>query len=63
VREARLSRENQAAAVGQAVRAGSTSRFLCSSWLQFRLMVLATAWTIDKYNDYRKVRKDISRGV
>ncbi|MFG1924519.1 acyl-CoA dehydrogenase family protein [Cryptosporangium sp. NPDC048952] len=28
--------------------------------LQFRLMVLYTAWTIDKYNDYRKVRKDIA---
>ena len=27
---------------------------------QFRLMVLYTAWKIDKYNDYRKVRKDIS---
>jgi acyl-CoA dehydrogenase len=28
--------------------------------LQFRLMVLYTAWSIDKHNDYRKVRKDIS---
>jgi acyl-CoA dehydrogenase len=28
--------------------------------LQFRLMVLHTAWEIDRYNDYRKVRKDIS---
>ncbi|WP_330255716.1 acyl-CoA dehydrogenase family protein [Nocardia sp. NBC_00565] len=28
--------------------------------LQFRLMVLYTAWEIDKYNDYRKVRKDIA---
>jgi acyl-CoA dehydrogenase len=27
---------------------------------QFRLFVLYTAWTIDKYNDYRKVRKDIA---
>ena len=27
---------------------------------QFRLFVLNTAWKIDKYNDYRKVRKDIS---
>jgi acyl-CoA dehydrogenase len=27
---------------------------------QFRLFVLYTAWEIDKYNDYRKVRKDIS---
>jgi acyl-CoA dehydrogenase len=28
--------------------------------LQFRLMVLYTAWSIDKHNDYRKVRKDIA---
>jgi acyl-CoA dehydrogenase len=27
---------------------------------QFRLMVLYTAWSIDKHNDYRKVRKDIA---
>jgi acyl-CoA dehydrogenase len=27
---------------------------------QFRLFVLNTAWKIDKYNDYKKVRKDIS---
>jgi acyl-CoA dehydrogenase len=27
---------------------------------QFRLLVLHTAWTIDKHNDYRKVRKDIA---
>jgi acyl-CoA dehydrogenase len=27
---------------------------------QFRLMVLFTAWEIDKYNDYKKVRKDIA---
>jgi acyl-CoA dehydrogenase len=27
---------------------------------QFRLMVLQTAWAIDKYQDYRKVRKDIA---
>jgi acyl-CoA dehydrogenase len=28
--------------------------------LQFRLLTLYTAWEIDKYNDYRKVRKDIA---
>jgi acyl-CoA dehydrogenase len=27
---------------------------------QFRLFVLYTAWSIDKYKDYRKVRKDIA---
>ncbi len=28
--------------------------------IQFRLFVLYTAWEIDKYNDYREVRKDIA---
>jgi len=28
--------------------------------LQFRLLVLHTAWSIDRHNDYRKVRKDIA---
>src|SRR4051795_4006442 len=28
--------------------------------MQFRLFVLYTAWTIDKHNDYKKVRKDIA---
>jgi acyl-CoA dehydrogenase len=28
--------------------------------LQFRLLVLYTAWSIDRHNDYRKVRKDIA---
>ena len=27
---------------------------------QFKLFVLKTAWMIDKYQDYRKVRKDIA---
>jgi acyl-CoA dehydrogenase len=36
---------------------------IADSWIeleQFRLLVLRTAWRIDKYKDYRKVRKDIS---
>jgi len=28
--------------------------------MQFRLFVIHTAWSIDKHNDYRKVRKDIA---
>ena len=28
--------------------------------LQFRLLVLYVAWSIDRHNDYRKVRKDIA---
>jgi len=36
---------------------------IADSWIeleQFRLLVLRTAWRIDKLNDYRLVRKDIS---
>jgi acyl-CoA dehydrogenase len=36
---------------------------LADSWIQleqFRLLVMQTAWKIDKYNDYRKVALDIS---
>ncbi|MGF1596379.1 MAG: acyl-CoA dehydrogenase family protein [Acidimicrobiales bacterium] len=36
---------------------------IADSWIEmemFRLLVLRTAWRIDKYQDYRKVRKDIS---
>jgi acyl-CoA dehydrogenase len=28
--------------------------------MQFRLFVLYVAWSIDKHNDYKKVRKDIA---
>jgi acyl-CoA dehydrogenase len=40
-----------------------TQERIADSWIeieQFRLLVLRTAWLIDKYNDYKKVRKDIS---
>jgi acyl-CoA dehydrogenase len=36
---------------------------IADAWMeiqQFRLFVLHTAWKIDKYNDYKKVREDIS---
>ena len=36
---------------------------LADSWIeleQFRLLVLRTAWLIDKHKDYQKVRKDIA---
>jgi acyl-CoA dehydrogenase len=36
---------------------------IADSWIQieqFRLLVLQTAWKIDRYNDYQKVRADIS---
>ena len=36
---------------------------IADSWMeleQFRLLVLRTAWLVDKHKDYKKVRKDIS---
>jgi acyl-CoA dehydrogenase len=36
---------------------------IADSWMeieQFRLLVLRTAWKIDRYKDYRNVRKDIA---
>ncbi|MFM2070281.1 MAG: hypothetical protein RLZZ623_544 [Actinomycetota bacterium] len=40
-----------------------TQERIADSWIeieQFRLLVLRTAWLIDRYNDYGRVRKDIS---
>ena len=40
-----------------------TQEKIADSWIeieQFRLLVLRTAWLIDKHRDYRKVRKDIA---
>jgi acyl-CoA dehydrogenase len=40
-----------------------TQERIADSWIQmeqFRLLVLRTAWLIDKYQDYRRVRKDIA---
>ncbi len=56
-------------AVSRATRAGSlasmqmTQEKVADSWIeieQFRLLVLRTAWLIDKHNDYKRVRKDIA---
>jgi acyl-CoA dehydrogenase len=40
-----------------------TQEKIADSWIeieQFRLLVLRTAWLIDKHGDYKKVRKDIA---
>jgi acyl-CoA dehydrogenase len=40
-----------------------TQERIADSWIeieQFRLLVLRTAWLIDKHNDYKRVRMDIS---
>ncbi len=43
----------------EAVRPGLHRRLVRPAQ-QFRLLVLYTAWSIDKHKDYRKVRKDIA---
>ena len=38
-------------------------QFIADSWIDietFRLLVLQTAWKIDRYKDYKRVRRDIS---
>ena len=56
-------------ALSRTVRAGTLASLgvvqeqIADSWIeieQFKLLVLRTAWKIDKYNDYLKVRKDIA---
>jgi acyl-CoA dehydrogenase len=56
-------------AVSRQVRGGTlaslqmTQEKIADSWIemeQFRLLVLRTAWKIDRYQDYLKVRKDIA---
>lgn len=56
-------------ALAREVRGGSlaqlqmTQERIADSWIeieQFRLLVLRTAWLIDKHNDYKKVRMHIS---
>ncbi len=56
-------------AVSRQTRQGPLSNFqmtqekIADSWIQieqFRLLVLRTAWLIDKHHDYQKVRRDIA---
>jgi acyl-CoA dehydrogenase len=56
-------------ALSRSTRAGKLADFqmvqeqIADSWIeieQFRLLVLRSAWLIDKHNDYRRVRKDIA---
>ena len=58
--ERALSRETRD---GPLASKGVVQEQIADSWIeieQFKLLVLRTAWKIDKYNDYRKVRKDIA---
>jgi acyl-CoA dehydrogenase len=56
-------------AVSRQTRSGPLAKMqmtrekIADSWIeieQFRLLVLRTAWLIDKHRDYKKVRKDIA---
>jgi acyl-CoA dehydrogenase len=58
--ERALSRDTR---TGPLASLGMTQERVADSWIeieQFRLLVLRTAWLIDKYNDYKRVRKDIA---
>jgi acyl-CoA dehydrogenase len=58
--ERALSRRTQGE---ELARKQLVQQMIADSWIQleqFRLLVLRTAWKIDRYNDYRKVRADIS---
>lgn len=58
--ERALSRETQGE---QLARKQMVQEMIADSWLDletYKLLVMRTAWRIDKYQDYRKVRADIS---
>jgi acyl-CoA dehydrogenase len=58
--ERALSRRTQGE---ELARKQLVQQMIADSWIQleqFRLLVLRTAWRIDRYRDYRKVRADIS---
>lgn len=58
--ERALSRETRD---GILANKGVVQEQIADSWIeieQFKLLVTRTAWKIDKYNDYLKVRKDIA---
>jgi len=58
--ERALSRETQGEVLAQKQM---VQQMIAGSWIdieQFRLLVLRTAWKIDKYKNYKEVRADIS---
>ncbi len=58
--ERALSRETQGSILAQKQFVQGYIADSYAQLMQFRLFVLYTAWEIDKYNDYKKVRKDIA---
>jgi acyl-CoA dehydrogenase len=58
--ERALSRRARGEVLGQKQM---VQEMIADSWIemeQFRLLVLRTAWNIDKYNDYKRVRHEIA---
>ncbi|MBV9255631.1 MAG: acyl-CoA dehydrogenase family protein, partial [Actinobacteria bacterium] len=58
--ERALSRETQGSLLAEKQFVQGYIADSYAQLLQFRLMVLYTAWEIDRYNDYKRVRKDIA---
>jgi len=58
--ERALSRHTQGSVLGDKQFVQGYIADSYAQLVQFRLFVLYTAWSIDKHNDYRKVRKDIA---
>ncbi len=58
--ERALSRQTRDGLLGEKYNVQAYIADSYAQLLQFRLFVLYTAWEIDKYQDYRKVRKDIA---
>ncbi len=55
-----LSRETQGSLLAEKQMVQSDIADSYAELQQFRLLVMYTAWQIDKYKDYRRVRKDIA---
>jgi acyl-CoA dehydrogenase len=55
-----LSRETQGGILAEKQMVQSDIADSYAELMQFRLLVLYTAWQIDRYKDYRRVRKDIA---
>src|SRR4051794_28138554 len=58
--ERALSRETQGSLLAEKQFVQGAIADSYAQLVQFRLFVLYTAWEIDKYNDYKRVRKDIA---
>jgi acyl-CoA dehydrogenase len=58
--ERALSRETKGSLLGEKQFVQGYIADSYAQLMQFRLYVLYTAWSIDRYNDYQKVRKDIA---